>query len=491
MVQIHTGVGDDLRVRQLVWRARSMGAAIGLGTIAYALFLIVRPGSAASVTAVNDIAQTVVPLAVAAPALLRAGRRASGRLRLSWYLLAGAALSWGLGQAVWTWYEVALDQEVPYPGLADVGYLGAIPFLVAGVLVFPSRSLRSVGRLRAVFDGLMTLCLVAFASYGTFLGVVYRASEGEWLERVIAVTYPAADLLTVAVVLAVLARRVDRFGGPLPVVGAGVVSLAIADSAFAYLTAKGTYGDDPLSDLGWPLGFALLALAAWMHEDETVGQSTGRQLSASWAGATLPYLPLVPGMWVFVDKTISGDPMGPFLAVTSSAACVLLVARQVLVMVENRELTSSLEATVAELREREGQLQFQAFHDPLTGLANRALFRDRLDHALDQRRDEAVSVLFVDLDDFKTVNDSLGHDAGDRLLVSVGERLRACVRVGDTVARRRRRVRHPRRGGCRRHRGARDRATRALRARRALLPRRARPPGEREPRPGERPLRDW
>jgi diguanylate cyclase (GGDEF)-like protein len=138
---------------------------------------------------------------------------------------------------------------------------------------------------------------------------------------------------------------------------------------------------------------------------------------------------------VFVAMAFRGDAMGPFLAVTASAAAVLLVARQMLTMLENRELTGSLEETVSSLREREGQLQFQAFHDPLTELANRALFRDRLDHALEQRREEAVSVLFVDLDDFKTVNDSLGHDAGDRLLVSVAERLRACVRVGDTVAR--------------------------------------------------------
>ena len=111
-------------------------------------------------------------------------------------------------------------------------------------------------------------------SYGTFLGVVYMTSEGDVFERVLAVIYPAADVVTVAVVLAVLARRVDRLGGPLPVVAAGVVSLAVADSAFAYMTAKGTYGDDPVTDLGWPLGFALLALAAVMPGEDAAEAST-------------------------------------------------------------------------------------------------------------------------------------------------------------------------------------------------------------------------
>ena len=100
----------------------------------------------------------------------------TGRLRTSWYLLAAAAVCWGLGQAVWTWFEVVLDEPVPYPGLADVGYLGAIPFLLAGVLVFPSRSLRSMGRARAVLDGLITTAAMVFASYGTFLG---RGVPGE------------------------------------------------------------------------------------------------------------------------------------------------------------------------------------------------------------------------------------------------------------------------------------------------------------------------
>ena len=79
----------------------------------------------------------------------------------------------------------------------------------------------------------------------------------------------------------------------------------------------------------------------------------------------------------------------------------------------------------------------QALRDPLTGLANRTLFHDRLTHAmmLRQRDDRSVAVVSVDLDDFKLVNDSLGHPAADTILISVGERITACVRPGDTVAR--------------------------------------------------------
>ena len=91
---------------------------------------------------------------------------------------------------------------------------------------------------------------------------------------------------------------------------------------------------------------------------------------------------------------------------------------------------------VTERHDLEQQLTHQAFHDALTGLANRALFRDRLGHAMARSRGAGgYGVLFVDLDDFKTVNDSLGHAAGDELLREMTTRLRGCLRDGDTAAR--------------------------------------------------------
>jgi diguanylate cyclase (GGDEF)-like protein len=108
------------------------------------------------------------------------------------------------------------------------------------------------------------------------------------------------------------------------------------------------------------------------------------------------------------------------------------LANQAAVALENGQL----EASLAELSRLKEQLRYQAYHDPLTGLANRAMFAEQVERQLADLRPGAVlAVLFLDLDDFKVVNDTLGHAAGDRLLGAVAERIKGCIRTDDVAAR--------------------------------------------------------
>jgi diguanylate cyclase (GGDEF)-like protein/PAS domain S-box-containing protein len=96
------------------------------------------------------------------------------------------------------------------------------------------------------------------------------------------------------------------------------------------------------------------------------------------------------------------------------------------------------QSDVTEQRKAQEQLIYDAFHDPLTGLPNRALFMDRLNHAIRRARRKSAkkfAVLFIDVDRFKVINDSLGHSFGDDLLISIAKRLQECIRLDDTIAR--------------------------------------------------------
>lgn len=112
-------------------------------------------------------------------------------------------------------------------------------------------------------------------------------------------------------------------------------------------------------------------------------------------------------------------------------------AREIRRARELAEHTTGALRRAAEREKLEAQLRHRAFYDSLTGLPNRALFLDRIAHARAraERMQQQIAVMFIDLDRFKVVNDSLGHSAGDQLLIQVGERLRACLRESDTIAR--------------------------------------------------------
>jgi diguanylate cyclase (GGDEF)-like protein len=204
----------------------------------------------------------------------------------------------------------------------------------------------------------------------------------------------------------------------------------VADSGFAYLTVHETYSSASLIDTGWFVGFLLLALAGLRARRRETDESRATVPLL----VALPYVPLGAAMVTSLVLQVMRGTLGTFLLTTLLVLVALVVVRQVVTLRENLTLTGRLHSTVEELRRREAELRDLAYHDPLTGLANRALLHERTELAVG-RSSHLLGILYIDLDNFKQVNDRFGHPAGDALLVAVAERLRACTRERDTIAR--------------------------------------------------------
>ncbi|MGY1786835.1 diguanylate cyclase domain-containing protein [Geodermatophilus sp. SYSU D00698] len=377
----------------------------------------------------SDLTQTLAALAAGAATARFAVGSTGLRLRLAWALLALACTSWGAGQAYWT--VLATRGEAPFPSLADVGFLGFCLFAVPALVLHPAGGGRT-GRLQRLLDAVMTTGAVGLVSWQTALGAVLRDDTGHHVGiRLLLAAYPVTDV--VLVVLAVLlVTRTPGDRRPLNLVAAGVTALAVADSAFTYLSATGAY-DGGTADVGWTAAFALLAMAGLCHTTLAGAGPDGRTggvRSTGTAASLLPYVPVAVALATALVRSLTGTPLSPGEMLAATGVIAALMVRQYVTVRENVRLAADLAA-------REAQLRHLAFSDPLTGLANRSLFLDRLEHALalHARDMRPVAVVFLDLDDFKAVNDTLGHAAGDELLLRVAERLTGALRGGDTVAR--------------------------------------------------------
>src|SRR4051794_18928928 len=207
-----------------------------LAMAAFIADLRLQPGGSRTTRVIDDLAQCAAAFTLAISAC-RQAKGTAGRLRLSWLLIGLGAAGWGAGQTIWSYYEVVLDSPTPFPSLADAGYLILPVLAFVGVLVRPSLAFSGRGRLRVALDVLMVLVSLFSISWATAFGEIYRGVGGSSFERIVSLAYPAGDvaLLTVVVVVLSYASAGSRSG--LLLLGSGLGLFAVADSAFAYLTA--------------------------------------------------------------------------------------------------------------------------------------------------------------------------------------------------------------------------------------------------------------
>jgi diguanylate cyclase (GGDEF)-like protein len=382
---------------------------------------------------VDDAGQFCAAVAATLACWLTARRHTGAQRR--WRLWMGAGTgAWTIGQFIWSWYQLFRDDGLPSPSLADAGYLILPVFALPAIIALAARPAEGAPRRRSaqllmVLDGLIVVGALFVLTWATSLGSVVRAGAATPFAYTVAIAYPITDvLLTVIVILLLAASASAANRWQLSVLGIGLFCLSFSDSVFAYLVSKGAESMPPLADGGFIAGMALVAVAALTpaREDEPgAPRPHGR-----WGHLLLPYVPVAGTGVLFMVQLVRGVPMDSVEIIIETAVISLLIIRQAVTLVENAVLLDRVSDSQA-------RLEHQAFHDGLTGLSNRVLFHDRLDHALalHHRDGRPLAVLFCDLDDFKAVNDRFGHHAGDRLLRAVADRLRAAVRDGDTVAR--------------------------------------------------------
>lgn len=399
-------------------KASHVAAAAGVVFLSFVIWIVSDVSHGPSRAAIDDIVLLVLAVPAAVFSVI-AARSAQGRLRLAWVAMAIGVAAWAIGEAIWTHYELVLG-EVPFPSVADGFFLIFPVGACAALLLFPSEYAGPF-RGRVFLDGLIVAGSLFLVSWVTILGPIYAAEATDRLLFVVSLAYPVSDVVVLTLAAVVLVRSGPEHRLTLTLLTVGLACIALSDSLFTYLSTKNEYASGDVIDIGWAAGLLLIAVAAAASRQTTHENSEAPELPG-WASIWLPYAPLLLAAIVAAAKPSELLRSQP-VEVIAGLLVLAVLARQFLAVSENRRLL----ATVAE----------QALRDPLTGLANRALFNERLDQGMERRERDGVTVgvVAVDLNDFKLVNDNLGHPVGDDLLVGVASRLLNSVRSGDTVGR--------------------------------------------------------
>ncbi len=350
-------------------------------------------------------------IATTLPAVL-AGIRAfvDRRLRVAWWLVSAGILSNTVANLIFTYH----DQNVvplPFPAWSDLFYLGSYAcFAVALVIITQAETgdISKAVRLDGVIIGLSAGAVAVVLWFQSIL-----AQTGSTFAVVTGLAYPLFDIVFIVIVVSGLAPARFRPKWSSLAFMIGTAAFALGDTIYLNQQAAGEYVSATPLEITWIVGLLLFGLAAWAPTELRAAEGaevSSRAAVVPGAAATVALGVIALGLSVSVPLLAS------WLAIASIGAALVRVG-----------------LTVRELR-RANVAFGQARTDELTGILNRRGFAEELDRCLSSAPN-SLSVLVIDLDGFKEINDSLGHQAGDFLLRVIGERFTTALPPDALVAR--------------------------------------------------------
>jgi diguanylate cyclase (GGDEF)-like protein len=363
-------------------------------------------------------------------------RRVTGLSRW-WRVTLLAAIATFLAAEYLSRLGHAPDLSPSAPASAVAGYFVAGVLFAASIVLLvraghndddtrtPARTWSGV--ITTVLDGLLAALAFSHLVYVARLGAMDGAALPRSTNSVVVFGIGAVELVTVvgAVLLAMWypPYRPNRTNYML--LAGAVITLTSSDRLLAYFRSVGVAGADLWVGVGFVLAPLLITLSLlefpprrWPHREQM-------EAPTNWAQLTLPYVGFMGSTALLTFHVLIGARVDPVFISTYFAMALLVATRYVVAMQVQRMLTK-------QLLDAKRRLAHQAHHDALTGLPNRLLLAQRLDEAI---RDGPFVLIFVDIDDFKEVNDRFGHAAGDELLCAISARLQTCLGPGDTLAR--------------------------------------------------------
>jgi diguanylate cyclase (GGDEF)-like protein len=396
----------------------------------------------------------------------------SQKLAAAWRILAAAQFSYVVGDVIWSVIEIS-HGEYSSPSSADFFYIAFYFLFILGVYRMPLK-MKSPGEQIKRWLDISIILIAALLGFWNFLiGPLAVKNAGQSMaEQILALIYPTGDaVLFIAILILLYNRSSKQSHSPLVLLALGAAAMIVTDSIFSYQTLKSIYVSSGLLDSGWLLAYLFIGLAGISQVNQHFSIVSDKKI-AFWEHfeLSLPYYPYVCVIGAYsllVSSYFFPLPMDfSSISIIVFLIISLVLLRQILTLNENNRLVCEqsqlleqvqhqtfdltaanqnlaaanveLRAEILERQRAEECLSYDSLHDNLTNLPNRTLLIDHLKQAIQSRKHNpthSCSVLFLDLDQFKNVNDSLGHSIGDQLLIACTRRLEGCLRACDTVAR--------------------------------------------------------